>query len=122
MPKWLISAAMPRPAARPAIGPIHERRGATGAGVGLVVGLGAACAGLAGGASGVRGGGVARCMPLDRPAPRRAASASGAMEVRASAKASIKAASGVRFIGLSRQTGNPEYEAAGARSQVPPRR
>ena len=25
MPRWLISAAMPRPAARPAIGPIHER-------------------------------------------------------------------------------------------------
>src|SRR5436189_149643 len=36
-PKWLSSAAMPRPAAMPAIGPSHERRGAGATGAPVCV-------------------------------------------------------------------------------------
>ena len=74
-PKWLASAARPRPAARPASGPIHERLGA-GAGAAAAAG-GVACwafcvgAGLAGVAGAVCCGTV-RFMP---PPPMRLASA-----------------------------------------------
>ena len=75
MPKWLISAAMPRPAARPASGPIHERLGAGAAGAAAAAGVvGAACAGLAGAALGAAEG-VLRCMPEEPPPPMRLASA-----------------------------------------------
>jgi hypothetical protein len=77
-PKWLISAAIPRPAASAAIGPIHERRGAAG-GVAAAVGAGAGCAvgaaGFAGTASGAARGGTLRCMPTAPPPPMRRASA-----------------------------------------------
>ena len=55
-PKWLISAAMPRPAARPAIGPSHERRGAAAAAAPAVAGA----AGWATGAAGRAGIGRGR--------------------------------------------------------------
>src|SRR5829696_3298983 len=71
---------MPRPAARPAIGPIHERFGAAAAAgaAPAVAGAaaGAVCAGLAGSASGAARGGTLRCMPAEPPPPRRLASAS----------------------------------------------
>ena len=98
MPKWLNSAAMPRPAARPAIGPIHERFGAAAAGAAGVFGA-AAAAGVAGAfgvAAGVAGvlevgalSGAVRCMPDGRAPPRRLASESSGASVRASAASSI---------------------------------
>ena len=78
MPKWLISAAMPRPAARPASGPIHDRLGAA-AGAAAAAGVacvGAAWAGVAGlaGTSGAVLAGMLRCRPVDWPPPSRLAS------------------------------------------------
>ena len=81
-PRWLINAARPRPAARPATGPSHERRGAAAAPAAAFVGAGVAwvgAAGLAGTASGVRAGSV-RFMP-EKPPPRRRASASSGSRV-----------------------------------------
>ena len=93
-PRWLISAAMPRPAARPAIGPIHERRGAAAAAAPAVAGA-AGCAtgaaGLAGTASGVRAG-MLRCMPTAPPPPMRRASATpGTVAAAATKRASASA-------------------------------
>ncbi len=79
-PRWLISAASPRPAARPAIGPIQLRLGVAAAAVapaGLGAVVGAACCGaarVAGRAGGLDG--RLRCMPLEPPPPKRLASAS----------------------------------------------
>ena len=100
-PRWLISAAMPSPAARPAIGPIHERRGAA-AGVAPAVAGAAGCAtgaaGLAGTASGVRAGRL-RCMPTAPPPPMRRASATpGTVAAAATKRASVSA---IFFIAVS---------------------
>ena len=101
MPKWLNSAAMPRPAARPAIGPIHERFGAAAAGAAGAFGAAAAAGvagafGVAAGVAGVVGvlevgalSGAVRCMPDGRAPPRRLASESSGASVRASAASSI---------------------------------
>ena len=62
MPRWLIRAASPSPAARPAIGPIHERLGAAAAPAAAGV-PGVACAGLAGTAAGGVRAGRLRFMP-----------------------------------------------------------
>ena len=62
-PRWLISAAIPRPAARPAIGPIQLRLAAAGAVAPAGAAAGAACCGAAG-LAGVELG-MLRCMPLD---------------------------------------------------------
>ena len=73
-PRWLISAAMPRPAARPAIGPIQERfaarpRRRRRAAVGPAGLRGRRRPGLAGTASGVRA--AARCAACRRRRRRR---------------------------------------------------
>src|SRR5690606_23585445 len=70
-PRCENRAARPRPAARPATGPIHERLGAAAgvaaeAGVCVAAGWRGACWGVAW-----------RCMPKLLPPPRRLASASG---------------------------------------------
>ena len=75
-PRWLISAAMPSPAARPAIGPSQERLAAAAAGAAAAAAFGAAgwAAGVVGrGASGVARGGTLRCMPAAPPPPMRRA-------------------------------------------------
>ena len=76
-PRWLISAAMPRPAARPAIGPSQERFGAAAAGAAAAAAVGGRrgwAAGVVGrGASGVARGGTLRCMPAAPPPPMRRA-------------------------------------------------
>jgi hypothetical protein len=84
-PRWLISAAMPSPAARPAIGPSHERFGATAgaAAVAGAVGCAAGGVGLAGAACGAARGGRLRCIPDMPPPPRRRAKASPGIEVAA---------------------------------------
>ncbi|MCY1369068.1 hypothetical protein D9M69_560860 [compost metagenome] len=83
-PRCEARAARPRPAARPAIGPIHLLRvdaaaaaGAAAAAPGAAVGV---CAGVAVGA--LAGGALWRCMPKDLPPPMRRASASMATEDR----------------------------------------
>ena len=84
MPRWLNSAASPRPAASPATGPSHERLGAAAAAGVAPAAAGAAALlgvlGLAAGVAGVGGAlcaglsGAVRCMPAGRPPPRRLAS------------------------------------------------
>ena len=72
-PRCEASAARPRPAARPATGPIQLRLGAAAAAAPVAPAAGAAL----GVASGALDGGVAcRCMPRDLPPPIRLASAS----------------------------------------------
>jgi uncharacterized protein YqgC (DUF456 family) len=80
-PRWLIRAAMPRPAARPAMGPIQDRLAAaagaapaTGAAALAGVACCAGVAGLGGGASGAVRAGMSRCMPAGLPPPKRLAS------------------------------------------------
>ena len=96
MPRWLISAAMPRPAAKPAMGPIQLRLAAAAGAAPAVAAAalaGAACwpwagvAGLAGTASGAVRAGMLRCMPEDLAPPRRLASASKGMLVATTATA-----------------------------------
>jgi hypothetical protein len=67
-PRWVNSAARPRPAARPAIGPIQELF------CGAVVGEAVFCCWRCGVASCLAG--ALRCMPNDLLPPRRLASAS----------------------------------------------
>ena len=112
-PRWLISAARPRPAARPAIGPSHERRGAA-AGVAAAVGAGAGwavgAAGRAGSAAGAAGGRL-RCMPTAPPPPMRRASATpGNALPAATTKASAKA-SDLMLSPSRRRTGRPNARA-----------
>ena len=93
MPKWLIKAAMPKPAAKPASGPIHERLAGAAATPGLA---GAACcgvacagaAGLAGVASGAVRAGMLRWVPAELPPPKRLACASEGAKLRATAASS----------------------------------
>ena len=96
-PKCEASAARPRPAARPASGPIHERLGCGCAAPGAACGLAAAGAAAwlgAGAAAGDFCGLIdSRCMPEDEPPPRRlAASASPVTSVKPSTSAADKRA------------------------------
>ena len=92
-PKWDANAAIPKPAAIPATGPIHEREGvaapAPAAGV-------AAAAGAA--AVGAFSGAAWRWVPMDLPPPMRfAASASIDTEERPTAKTRVNSES-MRFM------------------------
>ena len=79
-PRCDASAASPRPAARPATGPIHEREGAAAAAVPAAGAAAAVCAGALSGAAW-------RWVPSDLPDPMRlAASASRATVVKPNAK------------------------------------
>ena len=99
-PRCENSAARPRPAASPAIGPIQERFGAAAAAAAPVVAGAAAAAGapglrgVAAGWAGVWGcaalSGAVRCMPAGRPPPSRLASA--ALGTKAPAEPTINAA------------------------------
>src|SRR3990167_2231363 len=85
-PRCEASAARPRPAARPAMGPIHLLRvdAAAAAGAPAAAAGAAALAGVwAGVALGaLAGGALWRCMPKDLPPPMRRASAAMATDDR----------------------------------------
>ena len=93
-PRCEAKAAIPRPAARPATGPIQERDGAAAAPA-----AGAAAAGVA--AVGALSGAACRCVPMDLPEPMRlAASASMAAVERPMVKTTAKRES-KRFMSIS---------------------
>src|ERR1035437_2394133 len=71
-PPWEIRYPRPRPAAIPANGPSQRLPVAGGCTAGFAVGAACCCCGA------ILGGGVTeRCMPMLRPPPKRAASATG---------------------------------------------